>query len=124
MYAHRLGKGDPVVMDNLWILHGRTAFEDTLSNGDEADGEPNPWLKGCYFEADAMLAMVGCYVPGWHAVRFNLKFLWTVSRSVYGLRRRYLGRAQVACFAGELYPFPFHCSWSIYTISRLQSASF
>jgi len=41
-------------MDNRWILHGRIAFEDRLSNGDEADGEPNRWLKGCYFEADAM----------------------------------------------------------------------
>ena len=54
VYAHQLGEGDAVVFDNRRILHGRTAFEDRLANGDEADGEPNRWLKGCYFEGDAM----------------------------------------------------------------------
>jgi len=54
VYAHRLGEGDAVVFDNRRILHGRTAFEDRLMHGDEADGEPNRWLKGCYFEGDAM----------------------------------------------------------------------
>jgi gamma-butyrobetaine dioxygenase len=54
VYAHRLGEGDAVVFDNRRMLHGRTAFEDGYGDEDSADGGPNRWLKGCYFEGDVM----------------------------------------------------------------------
>lgn len=58
MYAHQLCESEAVVFDNRRVLHGRTAFEGRMleSMGDrrEAGGEPSRWLKGCYFEVDAM----------------------------------------------------------------------
>jgi alpha-ketoglutarate-dependent taurine dioxygenase len=54
VYAHQLAEGDAVVFDNRRMLHGRTAFEDRHGNAGKAIGEPNRWLKGCYFEGDAM----------------------------------------------------------------------
>ena len=51
-HAHQLTEGDAVVFDNRQILHGRTTLEDRLAN--EADGEQNRWLEGCFFEGDAM----------------------------------------------------------------------
>jgi alpha-ketoglutarate-dependent taurine dioxygenase len=55
VYAHQLGEGDAVVFDNRRVLHGRTAFEDSHGTADgETDGERARWLKGCYFEGDAM----------------------------------------------------------------------
>jgi gamma-butyrobetaine dioxygenase len=46
-----------VVFDNRRVLHGRTAFESRRfgSVSDRKDsGEPIRWLKGYYFEGDAM----------------------------------------------------------------------
>ena len=65
VYARRLGEGDAVVFDNRRVLHGRTSFEDGDDSGlgsgsggvgarDASAGEPNRWLKGCYFEGDVM----------------------------------------------------------------------
>ncbi|KAI0276968.1 hypothetical protein BGY98DRAFT_982917 [Russula aff. rugulosa BPL654] len=58
VYAHQLRESEAVVFDNRRVLHGRTAFEGRMleSMGDhrEAGGEPSRWLKGCYFEVDAM----------------------------------------------------------------------
>jgi len=57
VFAHQLCEGEAVVFDNRRVLHGRTAFEGKRfgSAGDrEAGGEPSRWLKGCYFEGDAM----------------------------------------------------------------------
>jgi gamma-butyrobetaine dioxygenase len=54
VYAHQLGEGDAVIFDNRRMLHGRTAFKDRFGDAGEVDGEPNRWLKGCYFEGDAM----------------------------------------------------------------------
>jgi alpha-ketoglutarate-dependent taurine dioxygenase len=51
VYTRQLGEGDAVVFDNRRILHGRTAIEDGSGS---ACGEPNRWLKGCYFEGDTM----------------------------------------------------------------------
>ena len=57
VYAHQLGEGDAVVFENRRVLHGRTAFEGRRigsMNDCEASDEPSRWLKGCYFEGDAM----------------------------------------------------------------------
>ncbi|KAH9955440.1 hypothetical protein BC827DRAFT_1237137 [Russula dissimulans] len=68
VYARRLGEGDAVVFDNHRLLHGRTSFEDGDGSGSGSGsdsgsvgardaaggGEPNRWLKGCYFEGDVM----------------------------------------------------------------------
>jgi gamma-butyrobetaine dioxygenase len=54
IYAHQLSEGDAVIFDNRRLLHGRTAFEDPSGQGGEPGGEPNRWLKGCYFEGDMM----------------------------------------------------------------------
>ncbi|KAI9456071.1 hypothetical protein F5148DRAFT_1151385 [Russula earlei] len=54
VFARRLGEGDAVVFDNRRVLHGRTSFEDGSGNVGDAGGEPNRWLKGCYFEGDVM----------------------------------------------------------------------
>ena len=62
MCTHQFSQGDAVVFGNPRMLHGRTTFEDGLVNGDEANDEPNRWLKGCYFEDDA-LASHGRRVP-------------------------------------------------------------
>ncbi|KAJ7243601.1 Clavaminate synthase-like protein [Mycena haematopus] len=54
VYWYLLREGDAVIFDNRRVLHARTAFSE--KEGEEAkDGEPNRWLKGCYFEADALL---------------------------------------------------------------------
>jgi gamma-butyrobetaine dioxygenase len=54
VYSHQLSEGDAVIFDNHRLLHGRTAFKDRPRQGDEPGGEPNRWLKGCYFEGDVM----------------------------------------------------------------------
>jgi alpha-ketoglutarate-dependent taurine dioxygenase len=58
VYAHQLCEGEAVVFDNRRVLHGRTAFEgrrfEGMGDHREAGGEPSRWLKGCYFEGDAM----------------------------------------------------------------------
>lgn len=51
--THTLAEGETVLFDNRRILHARTAFEDVEIGGGE--GETSRWLKGCYFEADALL---------------------------------------------------------------------
>ncbi|KAJ6569093.1 hypothetical protein B0H19DRAFT_1256767 [Mycena capillaripes] len=51
VYQYTQKEGDAVIFDDRRALHARTAF----SNREEKDGEPNRWLKGCYFEADALL---------------------------------------------------------------------
>jgi alpha-ketoglutarate-dependent taurine dioxygenase len=54
VYEYTLKEGDAVIFDNRRVLHARTAFSD--KEGEEGrDGEPNRWLKGCYFEADTLL---------------------------------------------------------------------
>jgi len=54
VYQYTLKEGDAVIFDNRRVLHARTAFSD--KEGEEGkEGEPNRWLKGCYFEADALL---------------------------------------------------------------------
>ncbi|KAJ7802519.1 gamma-butyrobetaine hydroxylase [Mycena olivaceomarginata] len=54
VYEYLLREGDAVIFDNRRVLHARKAFSD--KEGQEGkDGEPNRWLKGCYFEADALL---------------------------------------------------------------------
>jgi alpha-ketoglutarate-dependent taurine dioxygenase len=54
VYEYLLQEGDAVIFDNRRVLHARKAFSD--KEGQEGkDGEPNRWLKGCYFEADALL---------------------------------------------------------------------
>ena len=64
VYAHQLGEDDTVVFDNRRMLHGRTSFEGSRRIGSmpvsdrEASGEPSRWLKGCYFEGDAMASLV------------------------------------------------------------------
>ncbi|KAF8127811.1 hypothetical protein K438DRAFT_917781 [Mycena galopus ATCC 62051] len=60
VYRYLLKEGDAVIFDNRRVLHARTAFSDKEGAGNEEggagkDGEPNRWLKGCYFEADALL---------------------------------------------------------------------
>ncbi|KAJ7291516.1 hypothetical protein C8J57DRAFT_217670 [Mycena rebaudengoi] len=52
-YQYTLREGDAVIFDNRRVLHARTAFSDIEGQG--TAGEPNRWLKGCYFEADALL---------------------------------------------------------------------
>ncbi|KAJ6625129.1 hypothetical protein B0H10DRAFT_1783626 [Mycena sp. CBHHK59/15] len=52
-YQYTLQEGDAVIFDNRRVLHARTAFSDIEGLGNE--GEPSRWLKGCYFEADALL---------------------------------------------------------------------
>ncbi|KAJ6588118.1 hypothetical protein B0H19DRAFT_1205778 [Mycena capillaripes] len=54
VYQYTLKEGDAVIFDNRRALHARTAFSDREGQ-EEKDGEPNRWLKGCYFEADALL---------------------------------------------------------------------
>jgi gamma-butyrobetaine dioxygenase len=57
VYAHQLCESEAVVFDNRRVLHGRTAFEGRRSGSmsdREAGGGPSRWLKGCYFEGDAM----------------------------------------------------------------------
>jgi alpha-ketoglutarate-dependent taurine dioxygenase len=49
VYAHQLGEGEAVVFDNRRMLHARTAFQ-SRNLGNVGDR----WLKGCYFEGDAM----------------------------------------------------------------------
>ncbi|KAF7319647.1 Glycoside hydrolase family 5 protein [Mycena chlorophos] len=53
-FVYTLKEGDAVVFDNRRVLHARTAFYER-EGASEADGQPNRWLKGCYFEADALL---------------------------------------------------------------------
>ncbi|KAJ7639696.1 hypothetical protein DFH06DRAFT_1283941 [Mycena polygramma] len=56
VYEYTLKEGDAVIFDNRRVLHARTAFSDREGEKEkEKDGEPNRWLKGCYFEADALL---------------------------------------------------------------------
>ena len=50
-YYHTLKEGYMVIFDNRRVLHARTGFEDTATR---EDGGVNRWLKGCYFEGDAM----------------------------------------------------------------------
>ncbi|KAJ7606652.1 gamma-butyrobetaine dioxygenase [Roridomyces roridus] len=54
-YMYTLKEGDAVIFDNRRVLHARTAFSDKEGKDGQRDGEPNRWLKGCYFEADALL---------------------------------------------------------------------
>ena len=57
VFSHQMEEGEAVVFDNRRVLHGRTAFERKRLagvGGREASGEPSRWLKGCYFEGDAM----------------------------------------------------------------------
>ena len=58
VYAHQLCESEAVVFDNRRVLHGRTSFEDrrlgNVGDRDAGGGEPSRWLKGCYFEGDAM----------------------------------------------------------------------
>ncbi|KAJ7742568.1 Clavaminate synthase-like protein [Mycena metata] len=61
VYEYQLREGDAVIFDNRRVLHARTAFSEIEGGegkgtaGGGKDGEPNRWLKGCYFEADALL---------------------------------------------------------------------
>ena len=58
VYAHQLCESEAVVFDNRRMFHGRTAFEDrrlgNVGDREAGGGEPSRWLKGCYFEGDAM----------------------------------------------------------------------
>ncbi|KAK7042575.1 glycoside hydrolase family 5 protein [Favolaschia claudopus] len=54
VYEYTLKEGDAVIFDNRRVLHARTAFRDK-EGVDVREDEPNRWLKGCYFEADALL---------------------------------------------------------------------
>ncbi|KAF7297464.1 Glycoside hydrolase family 5 protein [Mycena indigotica] len=54
MFEYTLKEGDAVIFDNRRVLHARTAFADK-EGGEGKEGEPNRWLKGCYFEADTLL---------------------------------------------------------------------
>lgn len=54
VYSHQLREGEAVVFDNRRMLHARTAFQGKKLGEREASGEPNRWLKGCYFEGDVM----------------------------------------------------------------------
>ncbi|KAJ7450826.1 hypothetical protein FB451DRAFT_1354541 [Mycena latifolia] len=54
VFEYTLKEGDAVIFDNRRVLHARTAFSDKEGVEGE-EGEPNRWLKGCYFEADALL---------------------------------------------------------------------
>ncbi|KAH8827137.1 hypothetical protein DL96DRAFT_1605656 [Flagelloscypha sp. PMI_526] len=53
VYRYLLKEGDAVIFDNRRVLHARDAFENLEGSSDT--GEPNRWLKGCYFEPDAMM---------------------------------------------------------------------
>ncbi|KAJ7023424.1 hypothetical protein C8F04DRAFT_933202, partial [Mycena alexandri] len=57
VYEYQLKEGDAVIFDNRRVLHARTAFSEIegAEAGGGKDGEPNRWLKGCYFEADELL---------------------------------------------------------------------
>ncbi|KAJ7700464.1 hypothetical protein B0H17DRAFT_1047295 [Mycena rosella] len=55
VFQYTLKEGDAVIFDNRRVLHARTAFSDKEGAAAEKDGEPNRWLKGCYFEAEALL---------------------------------------------------------------------
>ncbi|KDR77096.1 hypothetical protein GALMADRAFT_246282 [Galerina marginata CBS 339.88] len=57
-YEYTLREGDAVIFENRRILHARTAFTDKEGSGRIEDGEPNRWLKGCYFEVDTMVDRV------------------------------------------------------------------
>lgn len=52
-FEHTMEEGDLVIFDNRRTLHARTGFEDTAV---VEDGKVNRWLKGCYFDNDAMAA--------------------------------------------------------------------
>lgn len=54
IFEYTLREGDAVLFDNRRVLHARTAFRDREGEPG-AEGQPNRWLKGCYFEADALL---------------------------------------------------------------------
>ncbi|KAJ7206510.1 hypothetical protein GGX14DRAFT_637395 [Mycena pura] len=54
-YQYTLKEGDAVVFDNRRVLHARTAFTDREGEERSGNGEPNRWLKGCYFESDVLL---------------------------------------------------------------------
>jgi len=59
-YTYTLKEGDAIIFDNRRVMHARSAFRE-FEAGEAGgyigvkDGEPNRWLKGCYFEADTML---------------------------------------------------------------------
>lgn len=55
-YEYLLQEGDAVLFDNRRILHGRTEFRERGSHeSGQSEEVADRWLKGCYFEADAML---------------------------------------------------------------------
>ena len=56
-YQYTLREGDAAVFDNRRVLHARTAFRDR-PDVELKRGEINRWLKGCYFEVDALVDRV------------------------------------------------------------------
>jgi alpha-ketoglutarate-dependent taurine dioxygenase len=54
-FEYTLKEGDAVLFDNRRVLHARTAFADRERADTGQEREANRWLKGCYFEADAVL---------------------------------------------------------------------
>ena len=53
-FKHTLQEREVVIFDNRRVLHGRTEF---YEEGDTMEEEPSRWLKGCYLEADDILAL-------------------------------------------------------------------
>jgi gamma-butyrobetaine dioxygenase len=54
-FEYTLKECDAVLFDNRRVLHARTGFSDKESKNAGHEGEMNRWLKGCYFEGDALL---------------------------------------------------------------------
>ncbi|KAL7823661.1 hypothetical protein V8C26DRAFT_383495 [Trichoderma gracile] len=82
VYEHKMEPGECVLFDNLRVLHGRNAFDNTTSAG--AGGER--WLRGAYIAAEDFLSRAA-HIPKGLAEKYRGDVPWTPGLAQQELRR-------------------------------------
>ncbi|KAL6879227.1 hypothetical protein J3F83DRAFT_725535 [Trichoderma novae-zelandiae] len=80
VYEHKMEPGECVLFDNLRVLHGRNAFDDT-----SAAGGGERWLRGAYIAAEDFLSRAA-HIPTGLAEKYRGDVPWTPGLAQQGLR--------------------------------------
>lgn len=80
VFEHKMEPGTCVLFDNLRVLHGRNAFDDTGSAGGER------WLRGAYIAAEDFLSRAA-HIPKGLAEKYRGEVPWTPGLAQQALRK-------------------------------------